>query len=148
MERFARKARGFVKGGSNPGFVKGQSGNPGGRPKEIRALKELAREHTPEAIEELARLSLHARQESTRLAAIRELLDRGYGKPVPADSPVMGPAAEQRSSVVYVPYQCETMEQWEREAQAWLEIQKRRQEELERQGIDPFALPPITEQRH
>ena len=31
-------------------FKKGQSGNPGGRPKVIAELKELAKEHTVEAI--------------------------------------------------------------------------------------------------
>jgi hypothetical protein len=78
-----------------------------------------------------------------------EFLDRGYGKPVPADSSIMTPAAtEQVANVVYVPYQCETSEQWEREAQLWQEQQKKLREAEERRGIDPFALPPISEQRH
>jgi hypothetical protein len=42
---------------------------------------ELARQHAPTAIAELARLALKAKNETTRVAAIRELLDRGYGKP-------------------------------------------------------------------
>ena len=61
-------------------FKKGESGNPGGRPKLIAELRELARAHAPDAIKELARLAIKARSEATRVAAIRELLDRGYGK--------------------------------------------------------------------
>jgi hypothetical protein len=39
-------------------FKKGESGNPGGRPKVIAELRELARAHAPDAIKELARLAL------------------------------------------------------------------------------------------
>jgi hypothetical protein len=62
-------------------FPKGKSGNPGGRPRDLAGLRELARLHAPGAIAELARLATKARSEATRIAAIRELLDRGYGKP-------------------------------------------------------------------
>ena len=61
-------------------FKKGESGNPGGRPKVIAELRELARAHAPDAIKELARLAIKAKSEAARVAAIRELLDRGYGK--------------------------------------------------------------------
>src|SRR5262249_46291547 len=61
-------------------FPKGKSGNPGGRPKMIGPLRELARQHAPAAIKELARLAAKARSETARVAAIRELLDRGFGK--------------------------------------------------------------------
>jgi hypothetical protein len=44
-------------------------------------LQELARAHTPEAIAELARLAKDAKSETARIAAIKELLDRAYGKP-------------------------------------------------------------------
>lgn len=37
-------------------FKKGTSGNPGGRPKEVRELKELARSSVPEAIRYAQRL--------------------------------------------------------------------------------------------
>ena len=61
-------------------FKKGESGNPGGRPRVIAELRALARAHAPDAIKELARLAIKAKSEATRVAAIRELLDRGYGK--------------------------------------------------------------------
>ena len=62
-------------------FEKGKSGNPGGRPRVITELRDLARRQAPDAIKELGRLALKARSETARIAAIRELLDRGYGKP-------------------------------------------------------------------
>ncbi|SRR5260370_35279369 len=60
-------------------FPKGKSGNPGGRPKVLGEVQELARQYAPTAIVELARLALKAKSETARIAAIRELLDRGYG---------------------------------------------------------------------
>jgi hypothetical protein len=61
-------------------FRKGESGNPGGRPKVLGEVQELARQYAPTAIVELARLALKAKSETARIAAIRELLDRGYGR--------------------------------------------------------------------
>lgn len=61
-------------------FEPGQSGNPGGRPKENNEVKALARALGIEAIEKLAQLM---RGDDPRVAssAAQALLDRGFGKP-------------------------------------------------------------------
>jgi uncharacterized protein DUF5681 len=64
-------------------FEKGQSGNPGGRPKS-KELRELCRTYTADAVKELGKLALKAKGEMTRVIAIRELLDRSYGRPMQA----------------------------------------------------------------
>src|SRR6478672_6013047 len=63
-------------------FKKGQSGNPGGRPKVVAEVKELAREHTAEAIETLVSIMTNPKSApAARVSAANSLLDRGYGKP-------------------------------------------------------------------
>jgi hypothetical protein len=63
-------------------FVKGVSGNPGGRPGGIAEIRDIAKEHTPAAIECLVRImnAQNASQGAQVQAAIA-LLDRGWGKP-------------------------------------------------------------------
>ena len=58
-----------------------------GRPKgavntERREAKELAIQHGPEIIAELARLALKAKSEMARISAGEAVLNRAYGKPV------------------------------------------------------------------
>jgi hypothetical protein len=55
--------------------------NPGGRPKGIEAVRELLGEHTPTFVAALVGL-LQSPNETTRLAAFREFMDRLVGKPV------------------------------------------------------------------
>jgi hypothetical protein len=68
---------------SRPGtFQKGKSGNPGGRPKEVAEVKALARERTVRAINVLTKIMESSKAtDAARVAACKELLDRGWGKP-------------------------------------------------------------------
>ena len=71
-----------------PGRPKGLPRPPGsgrqkGTPNRVTAeVKSLAQRYGRRAIRELAKLALKSPDEQVRLAALRELLNRGYGKPV------------------------------------------------------------------
>jgi hypothetical protein len=71
---------------SSTSFEPGQSGNPGGRPKGLAEVQQLAREHAPAAVRTLARIMRsRASDDRARIAAAVALLDRGFGKPSPSD---------------------------------------------------------------
>src|SRR6185312_13412926 len=59
------------------------SPNPGGRPKGLHDLQELAREHTEAAIDTLAKIMKDEKApHSARLSAAEALLSRGWGRPI------------------------------------------------------------------
>lgn len=67
-------------------FVKGASGNPGGRPKitlpDGRSLKDIAREHTEAAVKTLIDVMIDEEAPPpARVSAASAILDRGWGKP-------------------------------------------------------------------
>ncbi len=76
-------------------FEKGVSGNPGGRPKVVGRVRELARAHTEAAITVLVENMADADPRVRNIAA-GMLLDRAWGKattPIEVDLPVEEDAA-------------------------------------------------------
>lgn len=65
----------------NPGWKKGQSGNPGGRRKQDYRIKDLAQQYTDEALATLRSIMKKSVDDRARVAAANAILDRGYGKP-------------------------------------------------------------------
>ncbi len=71
----------MTNGAKRPGtWAKGQSGNPAGRPALPAEFREQIRSHSAAAIAVLVR-ALDDEDARVRVAAAKELLDRGYGKP-------------------------------------------------------------------
>lgn len=64
-------------------FAKGQSGNPGGRPKGVEAIRKLAQKNGRKALLRLVALMEH---ENGRIAcmAAQAVLDRACGRPAQA----------------------------------------------------------------
>jgi len=64
-------------------FKPGQSGNPTGRPKSDKTIRELAKEQTEGALQTLIAIATDPMaSDAARVQACNSLLDRGWGRPV------------------------------------------------------------------
>ena len=78
-------------GNLRPRWKKGQSGNPGGRPKGLASrVRELVGDDANAILEVFSQIATDPKAKvSDRIAAGRELLDRGWGK-APSFAPLEG----------------------------------------------------------
>lgn len=71
-----------VKPKRKGGFPPGKSGNPGGRPKYPEEFKELAKNHSLDALKVVIDISENPdAKDSDRIKAAELIIDRGFGRP-------------------------------------------------------------------
>lgn len=64
-------------------WVPGQSGNPGGRPKQVAEVVELARQNSQMAVRRLAQIATANKTPAVAaVMACNSILDRAWGKPI------------------------------------------------------------------
>ena len=92
-----------MAGKGSPKGVK-QGGRKKGTPNKSTAkIKELAQTYSTDALKTLATIMLTSENDTAKIAAAKELLDRGYGKPTQAlehSGPDGGPVVVQRIELV------------------------------------------------
>lgn len=66
--------------GRPPGIPKTGGRKPGTPNKATADVRALAQQYAPASLQELARLATQAESEQARVSAIKEILDRAYGK--------------------------------------------------------------------
>ena len=85
-------------------FRPGESGNPGGRPRAVVAIRELVQAKGPDLVERLMTMALADNTEDrVRIECIKVLLDRGYGRPPQPITGEDGASGPQRIVVGWLP---------------------------------------------
>jgi len=90
-------------------WKKGQSGNPKGPDKWDKPIREALLEHAPQAVARLLEL-MRSEDQQIALAAVREILNRVYGKPPVA----VGMDVDDRTRLyqVIAPEEAPSFEEW------------------------------------
>ena len=81
-------------------WKKGQSANPGGRGREVFNLRDMCREYGDEAVTVVVG-HMRGADQKLSLAAAKEILDRGFGKPI---QQVTGPDGGPVTTAIQVTY--------------------------------------------
>jgi hypothetical protein len=126
----------------NPNWKKGVSGNPGGRSKDHWELTHACRKIGPDLIENLRELAFNSRDERVRVLASKELLDRGFGKPVQT---VAAQIAKTQNYVIFAPPVIADPSEWQKVHGAPCLIGEAGETTVEGDGGNvPPAEPPKT----
>jgi hypothetical protein len=114
--------------GSGRPFIKGQSGNPAGRPKKYVSdadVRRLCQREGQASIDALVRVRDDPKSPASAvIQAASTLLDRGYGK-VTMPQVLSQPDTNVPTGVIEAPRPCRTAEEWQQSADAWVEYQRR-----------------------